>query len=54
MTEAMNYRPNTVEDLTDTELEEIKYLAAQSNGRFNLICNLYKIEQDTLRKILKG
>ena len=50
----MNYKLKTKEDLSPTEIKEIKYIAAQSNGRFSLIQNLYRINLDTLRDILKN
>jgi len=42
-----------MKNLSKEEIEDILYLSKQGNGRWQLICNLYKIEKETLYKILK-
>lgn len=43
-----------INNLSEKDLSEIKYLARQGNGRYSLICNLYRLTKKELYKLLRN
>ena len=40
-------------NLTDQDIQQIKFLSKQGNGRWDLICNLFRINKEELMQILQ-